>query len=238
VIATELIGKEALLPTSGLAHAGELMPAGLTQTGGLREFKKSQTRQLIADEAAELFRAHGFDAVTVDDVARAARVSKKTVFNYFPTKEDLVFDRAEEREQALLAAVRDRAPGVSVVESFRRLSLARLATLEQHRVGHRPGGFFDLIESSPVLQRRAHEVQARLVKVVAQALSEESGAPVGDPVAEAAAEMLLGAQRALSRSLRSGLRGEEDVAAIARRHRRQIQLVFDRLRDGLRNYPD
>src|ERR1700734_564034 len=111
------------------------------QPVGLRELKKSQTRQVIADVAADLFRRNGFDAVTVDDVAQAAQVSKKTVFNYFPTKEDLVFDRAEAREQALLAAVRERPAGVSVVESFRRLSLARIATLEQNRAVHRPGGF-------------------------------------------------------------------------------------------------
>ena len=42
--------------------------------------------------ARGLFAEHGFDAVTVDQVAAAADVAKKTVFNYFPTKEDLVFE--------------------------------------------------------------------------------------------------------------------------------------------------
>ncbi len=205
---------------------------------GLRERKKSQTRQAIADAATDLFRRYGYDAVTVDDVANAAQVSKKTIFNYFSTKEDLVFNKAEEREHELLAAVRDRVEGESLVDAFRRVSLNRLAGLEQHRAGHRPGGFFDLVESSPVLQRRAAEVQARLVRVVAEALRERTRAHADDPLPGAMAEVLLGAQRALARGLRAQLVGGEDISVIARRHRRQINRVFDRLRDGLGACPD
>ena len=79
---------------------------------GLRESKKRQTRAAIAQAAADLFRDHGFAAVTVDDVAAAANVSRQTVFNYFPTKEQMLFDREEEIEAALrLALVRDQADG-------------------------------------------------------------------------------------------------------------------------------
>ena len=49
--------------------------AATTETEGLRERKKRRTRQAIAEAAMELFKAHGFDAVTVADVARAAEVS-------------------------------------------------------------------------------------------------------------------------------------------------------------------
>ena len=66
-----------------------------------RARKKAQTRQLISDMATGLFLAHGFDQVTVADVARAANVSVNTVFNYFRTKEDLFFDRQEEAEGLL-----------------------------------------------------------------------------------------------------------------------------------------
>ena len=70
---------------------------------GLRERKKRQTRDAIAAAAMELFQARGFEEVTVADVARAADVSEKTVFNHFPTKEDLVFARGDELRDALLA---------------------------------------------------------------------------------------------------------------------------------------
>src|SRR6266496_5631258 len=59
---------------------------------GRRERKKQQTRQAISDVATALFMERGFDAVTVAEVARAADVAVQTVFNHFPTKEDLFFD--------------------------------------------------------------------------------------------------------------------------------------------------
>src|SRR5438093_13713225 len=94
---------------------------------GLREYKKQQTRQAIADTALRLFVEKGFDHVTVAEVAEAAGVSEKTVFNYFPTKEDLFFDRVEERQAALVAAIEDRQPGESILASLRRLQVADCA---------------------------------------------------------------------------------------------------------------
>src|ERR687884_1248 len=88
---------------------------------GLREFKKQRTRQAIAETAMRLFVQRGFDRVTVAEVADAAGVSEKTVFNYFPTKEDLFFDEVPAREAALVNAVRGRTPGQSVVAALRRL---------------------------------------------------------------------------------------------------------------------
>src|ERR671925_604506 len=87
---------------------------------GLRERKKQQTRQLIAETARRLFTERGFERVTVAEIARAADVSEQTVFNYFPTKEDLVYWRLESFEQDLLAAVRDREPGEPVLAAFGR----------------------------------------------------------------------------------------------------------------------
>src|SRR5829696_677358 len=97
---------------------------------GLRERKKQQTRQLIADTARELFASRGFEAVTVTDIARAADVSAQTVFNYFPTKEDLFYSRLEEFESELVGAVRDRAPGESVLTAFAQFILAQQGALD------------------------------------------------------------------------------------------------------------
>src|SRR6185437_4274473 len=88
---------------------------------GLRESKKQQTRQLLAAEAMRLFATRGFDHVTVAEVAEAAEVSEKTVFNYFPTKEDLFFDEVPARAAALSAAIRERAPGESAIAALRKL---------------------------------------------------------------------------------------------------------------------
>src|SRR5215213_6842530 len=86
---------------------------------GLRERKKQQTRQRIQEGAIELFAARGFDKVPVAEIARAADVSEATVFNYFPTKEDLVYEGMEAFENALIDAVRDRPDGTSVLSAYR-----------------------------------------------------------------------------------------------------------------------
>src|SRR3954447_18288107 len=99
-------------------------------TEGLRERKKRQTRETIAPARMALVAAHGFDAVTVADVARAADVSEKTVFNYFPAKEDLVSHRGVERTAELVEALRARRPGESVLEPFRRMTDELLDAVE------------------------------------------------------------------------------------------------------------
>src|SRR5690348_17451261 len=86
---------------------------------GLRERKKQATREQIARVAMKLFAKRGFDAVTVAEVADAAGVSEKTVFNYFPVKEDLVFGGGEGRWAALLDAIENRPAGISLIAVFR-----------------------------------------------------------------------------------------------------------------------
>ena len=87
---------------------------------GLRERKKQQTRELIAETARRLFSERGFERVSVAEIARVADVSEKTVFNYFPTKEDLVYWRLESFEDELLARSVRRAAGESVLDAFGR----------------------------------------------------------------------------------------------------------------------
>src|SRR2546425_7352839 len=94
-------------------------------SGGLRERKKQRTRELIAETARQLFAERGFERVTVTEIARAAEVSDQTVFNYFPTKEDLVYCGLERFEDELLTTIRERAPGESALAAFGRFVLAR-----------------------------------------------------------------------------------------------------------------
>src|SRR5215212_10605446 len=103
----------------------------MAATSGLRERKKQRTRELIAEMARRLFVERGFDAVPVTEIARDAEVSEKTVFNYFPTKEDLVFWRLEAFEDELLSAVRERGAGESALEAFGRFITAQRGLLGQ-----------------------------------------------------------------------------------------------------------
>src|SRR5437867_13133297 len=90
------------------------------ETVGRRERKKLQTRQLLADTARRLFAECGFEQVSVAEVAREADVAEATVFNYFPTKEDLVYSGLESFENELLAAIRDRPSGETILQAFGR----------------------------------------------------------------------------------------------------------------------
>src|SRR5690349_1622126 len=122
---------------------------------GLRERKKRQTQEAIAGAAMELFQLHGFDAVTVADVARAADVAEKTVFNHFPTKEDLVFFRSEDRLAAQAEAIRTRAPGTSISQVFEAHTMELLARIESGR--------FERMMAMPRLVRNSPSLQARLL---------------------------------------------------------------------------
>src|SRR5262245_3502862 len=128
---------------------------------GLRERRKRLTRQTISDVATMLIAERGFDNVTVAEIAAAANVSKMTVFNYFPRKEDLVFDRQDEMIEFLERAVRERRPGESIAAALRRLVLDLL--MQRHPLsGLRDGAhwFWDVVAASPTLVSRSREMLA------------------------------------------------------------------------------
>jgi AcrR family transcriptional regulator len=94
---------------------------------GLRERRKQEARQAISRTAMAMFAAQGFDEVTISQVADAAGVSKMTVTNYFPRKEDLVFYRAEAIIASLADVVAMRPPGESLLTAIRRDYAERMA---------------------------------------------------------------------------------------------------------------
>jgi AcrR family transcriptional regulator len=203
---------------------------------GLRERKKQQTREQIADAARRLFADRGFDAVTVAQVARAANVSEVTVFNYFSTKEDLFYGGMQFFEETLLDAVRERAPGESVLEAFRRPVLngfKALAADERAKMITTAG---KLISASPALEAHEREIVARYTRQLSDQLAEEAGARPGDVAAMGVASALMGVQRALVSYVRSsilaGRRGEKLVADA----RSQAARGFGRLEKGLAEY--
>ncbi|MFJ8788836.1 TetR/AcrR family transcriptional regulator [Streptomyces sp. NPDC102462] len=86
---------------------------------GLRERKKQRTRAAISDAAISLFLEHGFQQVSVAQVAEAAEVSKRTLFAYFPAKEDLVVHRLADHEPEIARVVRARPPGTAPLAAVR-----------------------------------------------------------------------------------------------------------------------
>jgi AcrR family transcriptional regulator len=164
---------------------------------GLRELKKQRTRELIAETARRLFAERGFERVTVSEIARAAEVSEQTVFNYFPTKEDLVYWRLETFEDELLSAVRERGPGESIVAAFGRFVLEQRGLLGEQdaEARKRLTELTRMITESPALLARERQIFDRYTGSLAVLISEETRAR--DVEAWVIANSLMGVHRAL-----------------------------------------
>ena len=141
-------------------------------TPGLRERKKAQTRQHIADAAAVLFSERGYDAVTMLEVARAAEVSDQTVYNYFAAKQDLVLDRAEQFRDAYRTAVVQRPAGVSPAAALRPSVVADVERYRTADLDVAKGEFIAQSVESSVLRRFTLEERERQAQVIADALVE------------------------------------------------------------------
>ena len=200
---------------------------------GLRERKKERTRQAIAEAAQRLFQERGFDAVSVAEVAREADVSQGTVFNYFPTKEDLFYGQMETFEAALLEAVRKRPRGESVLEAFRGFVLERSKGLAER--ADVIAAAARVIDASPALQAREREVVAESTASLAALIAEETGPPGGVEPA-VVANALMGAQRALVEHVRASVLAGRTGAKLVRDTRAQGRRAFDRLERGLAEY--
>ena len=210
----------------------------MTQGPGLRERKKERTRREIAEAARTLFGERGFDAVTVAEVAAAAEVSEATVFNYFPTKEDLFYSGLEAFEEMLLDAVRERPSGDSALAAFSRFITeprGLLAATEPEAI-ERLAATTQVIEESPALLAREQRILAGFTDSLAELLREESGAGPEDVEPWVAANAMLGVHRALlGYARRQVLEGTRNPL-LARRVRAQARRALATLERGLGDY--
>ena len=194
---------------------------------GLRDLKKQQTRTAIADTALRLFMKRGFDHVTVAEVAEAAGVSEKTVFNYFPSKEDLFFDEVDEREAALVTAIRERRPDESILAALRRSQLAGCGRLCSTGFA----GFARLIEASPALRVKELEVMARFTRTLAETLEEELGCD--DLDARVTASLLVGVHWQFFVIARQRALAGRHGPTATRRLRADLEHAYELLERGL-----
>ena len=157
-----------------------------------RSRKRLATRQGISVAATRLFLERGFDQVTVDEIAAAADVGRMTVFNHFPRKEDMFFDRDEEGREILREALRQRDARVAPIETLRLLA-HRLAAEQSPFVRFTAGsqGYIATIEASETLKARARAIRDEIAQVMTVALSECVGREPNDPDAQLAAGLLL-----------------------------------------------
>ena len=210
----------------------------MSQAPGLRERKKLQTRQLIADTARRLFAERSFESVTVADVARAAEVSEATVFNYFPTKEDLFYSGLEAFEEELLTTIRERASGESVLTAFGRFVLeprGLLAAKDPESV-ERLAAISRVIAESPALLAREQRIFAGYTDSLAALLAEETRADSGALRPWVAANALMGVHRALVGHTRGAILAGARNPQLARQVRTQARQALALLEAGLGDY--
>ena len=202
---------------------------------GLRERKKQATREQIARVAMELFAERGFDAVTVAEVADAAGVSEKTVFNYFPAKEDLVFAEGGARWEARVDAIRSRPAGASLIGPFRAAThdfLDRVARGDVEEIVARPR----LVMQSPALRERLFLWWEKEAELLAPIIAEEAGAKPDRLVPLVVARTLAWTHRMTFRAAFTRLLDGEDPKRVARDLRKQADEAYDLLEAGLRDY--
>lgn len=155
---------------------------------GRRERKKAATRQAIADAALELFFEHGFERASVRDVAERADVSTTTLFAHFPSKEALVFDREEDVEAQLTAAVRERPAGQEVIEALRAHALKSYALIA---ADPRRDRFVALVEQTPALREYGERMWMRHAAALSAVIAEELGRAADDLACSALARFVL-----------------------------------------------
>ena len=207
------------------------MMAGMTS--GLRERRKRETRQAISDIATGMFAARGYDQVTIAEIAAAAGVAKMTVTNYFPRKEDLVFDQAEGLIRHLAEVIASRAPGESLLAAVRRDYAAAVARGDVS-LGLSGPAFARMIQDAPALASRALEMLSQREQALGDAIAAETG--TDNPQQRVVAALLVSAPRVLAaEAFRRSLAGQprDEIRAVLAE---QAAAAFDLLEPALGGY--
>jgi AcrR family transcriptional regulator len=204
---------------------------------GLREWKKARTRQAISDVATRLFIERGFETVTVSDIAAAAEVSVKTIFNYFSSKEELFFDRADDVIGAIADAVLERPAGTTVIAALH-------AVLADRRVPFDAGGwralrdpvgyeqmraFIATEHASPALRARRLVVAEAWTDRLASVLAIELGLTEHDPRARTLAAMVLAVMGLRDRVMSAAMLEHRSARTVESRVRAVVDEAFGRL---------
>jgi len=165
-----------------------------TNPSGLRERKKQLTRAAIVENAGRLFEQRGFEHVTVAEIADASNVSVKTLFRYFPSKEELLFAGEHEVLDEILDAVRARAPGESALDAVKRHLLAFVASGTYEGLD----AFHTTMSGNPTLRARLSLMWDGFEAALGDLLAEEAGAHAEDPTPRLVAMQLVALYRVLT----------------------------------------
>jgi AcrR family transcriptional regulator len=134
---------------------------------GLRERKKQKTRETIIQVALELFSEQGYEKTTIAEIADAAEVSPRTIFAYFPSKEDILFSDLVQVQERLAKALRERAEGATTLDALREFIFESL-TPDHNRVLRK-----FIVAGDETLRRNERARFAPLEQLTVDALAED-----------------------------------------------------------------
>jgi AcrR family transcriptional regulator len=191
---------------------------------GLRERKKTRTRQALIEAAMRVYRDKGFEGVTVAEIARQADVAPRTFFGYFETKEDVFLGRGDDRLELLVQAIKGRDRREPILAAILPVLIKERAAQRADR----PEGIPDLVQllRQPAIASRLRERWNRWEDMLAEAIAEDVGARPGDPAPRVVAAAITGAIRVASAAAREQPQRRKQVA----------QQAFQLLASGLASY--
>ncbi|MFG1914386.1 TetR family transcriptional regulator [Micromonospora sp. NPDC048898] len=162
-------------------------------TPGLRERKKARTRAAIQSHALRLFRQHGYQDTTIEQIINAAEVSETTFFRYFPTKEDVVLqdDFDPLIAQILLDQPRELSPIQAIRATFRQ-HFTQLPPEQHQQMRDR----VSLITVEPALRAAMLDQYSQALQLLADAVAERTGRARDDLAVRTIAGAAIGAMMA------------------------------------------
>jgi len=209
----------------------------VSEVSDRRARKKAQTRAEIRRAAQALFAEHGFEAVTIADIAGAADVAVQTVFNHFPTKEELFFDGYATWVDGLAGAVRNRPAGMRPLAVVRAYSEDLLREVTEHSGSDERRRYVTLLNDSPSLRAYELRLLERAELQLRAALNEAWSADLALALSPAeirvtvalTAALWVSAGSSLMRELRNAQLSEDDAAGVTEAVRALAARVYDAL---------
>lgn len=148
---------------------------GPNSPSGKRDRRRAETRWAIYEAALTLFGGRGFDAATMKQIAELAGVSQRTVFHYFPTKDDILFNTSPAEMRELQQLIEAQPAGVSDLQAL------QAAVVAWHHPDEAVRSMTRLLvraaASSPMLRGKQAEVSDKLAAAAAATLAARRGEP-------------------------------------------------------------
>jgi AcrR family transcriptional regulator len=190
-------------------------------TDGLRARKRQQTRERLTKVAMELFLARGFEATTLDDIAAAADISRRSFFHYFASKEDVVLAWQDGSTEALVATIAARPADEPMLTAAENALLSMAERLESSDAM----AMARLKHGTPALRARDHIKYEKMERAIATALGNRTSDPSEQLRARLVAMIMTGAMR-IGGEIWMAQGGNEKPDALVKRTFKTIRAIL------------